>query len=652
MEYPALPTEKTNQPVPRRPFALSDGAIACVLVVVSLLCYGNTLKNGFVYDDGQQVIENPYIKSWHFLPKIFTSTVWSFQGEIGTSNYYRPLMTFSYLLLWQMFPDLPFGFHLFNVVLNVAVVLLGCYAGQALFRDRRIGYFSALIFAVHPVHTEAVAWVAAVPDLEATLFCLATYLYFARRPPDGWKRQIPLVCFYFLALLSKEPSLLLAPILAFYEYRVREEETNVSPRTKRWRYAPVCAMAILYLLVRTALFGSLVPVLQRAALPWPQTFLTAFALVARYTRLLFWPAKLSVFHVFHASTSLADPEVLAGIAIVGLSAAFVLFCWNRAPIISFCLLWIGFLLAPVLNARWMASNVLTDRYLYLPSIGFCWLVAMCGVKIWDAQPATNWVRLELRAAVIFMLAAVVVAGCAATIRRNRDWQSDVVLYTRTLETDPDASYIRTNLGAIYFDRRDYARAAQEWERALAGKADSVPTLVDLGLIYTREGRYTEAADVLRRALKLKPLFANAHYDYAMVLDKTGNPEQALTEYKRAVDVAPLDPLAHRWYGTALAARGRLSEAETEFTRSLELQPLYDTFQDLTKVYLAEKKTQPAENLLRKFLALYPSDAEGHFQLAQILESSRRAVEARKEYLAGLATDPANPKAKEALQHLR
>jgi tetratricopeptide (TPR) repeat protein len=478
-----------------------------------------------------------------------------------------------------------------------------------------------------------------------------TFLLFARHAPDGWKRQIPLCACYFLALLSKEPSLLLAPLLAFYEHCAREDRNATSLRTKLLRYTPAAGLGILYLEIRTALFGSLVPVLQRAALSWPQTFLSAFALVARYTRLLLLPANLSVFHVFHPSLSIRQPAVLAGIAIVLLSAALVFFCWNRAPEISFSMLWIGFLLAPVLNARWMASNVLTERYLYLPSVGFCWIAAWCGIKIWDARPGRCWMRMEIRAALVFIAAAFVVYGSQATIRRNRDWASDETLYTRTLETDPDADYIRTNLGSLYFDRRDYASAQREWEQALVGKPDSVPTLVDLGLIYTREGRYPDAELALKHALRLKPLLADAHYDYGALLDKTGEPEKALAEYKRAVEVAPLDATAHRWYGKALVARGRHEEGEKEIQASLALEPAYDTYREEIKLLLMEGKNQEAESILRQFLARYPSDAEAHFQLGKLLESAKKLAEARKEYQAGLATDPSNREAEEALKHL-
>src|SRR6202030_4815481 len=146
-----------------RSIQLSDQALIGLLILLAVLCYGNSLFNGFVYDDEQQILQNPYVKSWHYLPQIFSTTVWSFVGAAGTTNYYRPLMTFTFLALWQLFKDIPFGFHVFNATLNAAVVVLVFAAGRRLFQDRRVAWLAAALFAIHPIHTEAAAWISAVP---------------------------------------------------------------------------------------------------------------------------------------------------------------------------------------------------------------------------------------------------------------------------------------------------------------------------------------------------------------------------------------------------------------------------------------------------------------------------------------------------------
>ena len=106
-----------------------NGEIDTYLIAALILCaalpYVNTLLNGFVYDDNRQVLDNPYLKSFHFLPQIFGKTVWSFVGMQGVSNYYRPMMTLGYAVCYHLFGPLAYGFHLVNVCLHVGVVLLG-----------------------------------------------------------------------------------------------------------------------------------------------------------------------------------------------------------------------------------------------------------------------------------------------------------------------------------------------------------------------------------------------------------------------------------------------------------------------------------------------------------------------------------------------
>ncbi len=132
---------------------------------------------------------------------------------------------------------------------------------------------------------------------------------------------------------------------------------------------------MLYLTVRMVVLGGFASALIRPNLSWYEAILTGVALFGRYLGKLIWPARLSVFYVFQASQHFTDPKVLLGLAGLALCAILFAALWKRAHIVSFALLWIFLLLGPVLNARWMPASVFGERYLYLPSLGFCWLVA-------------------------------------------------------------------------------------------------------------------------------------------------------------------------------------------------------------------------------------------------------------------------------------
>jgi protein O-mannosyl-transferase len=634
--------------VPLRPETL----LVAVLILVTLLCYGNILANSFVYDDDQQILQNPYIRSWHFLPEIFTTTVWSFVGQAGATNYYRPLMTLSFLILWKLFGPIPFGFHLFSIVVHAGVVILVFYVGRKVFQDWRVAWVGALLFALHPIHTEAVDWIAALPDLESAFLFLTAFGIFVAFERPGWKHWLAQGLLFALAVLAKEPALMLVAVAIAFEHAVRSDR-EISPlRQKLLRYAPLCIVGAAYLLLRIALFGKLAPVLQHPKISWAQSLYSAFALLAGYARYLLWPSPLSAFHVFHASDSLAQPAVLTGLAlaIVGVTGALLL--RRVSPAAAFALLWMGITIAPVLNARWMAANVFTERYLYLPSVGFCWFIGWCCIRLWDSNAARVPVRRTARVAVVLFISAVAALGATSIILRNRDWQSDLSLYTRTLKTDPDADIIRSNLAGVYFDRSDYVHAGQEWERSLAGKPDNVITMNALGILYTVQQRYPEAEAMLRRAIAAKPLWADPHYNYGILLHKTGRDTASLEEHLTSVDMAPLNPEARRWYAEELAAVGKNAEAEIQFKRSLELQQSYGALLGLAKLYVETGQVHEAESALRQIVAQFPFDGDSHLQLANILAIAGNLDEARREYQAVLQTDPANANALAALKRLQ
>jgi Tfp pilus assembly protein PilF len=633
--------------VPLRPETL----LVAVLILVTLLCYGNILANSFVYDDDQQILQNPYIRSWHFLPEIFTTTVWSFVGQAGATNYYRPLMTLSFLILWKLFGPIPFGFHLFSIVVHAGVVILVFYVGRKVFQDWRVAWVGALLFALHPIHTEAVDWIAALPDLESAFLFLAAFGVFVLSERPGWKQWLAQGSLFTLGLLAKEPALMLVAVAIAFEHTARSDRGISPPRQKLLRYAPICLIGMAYLMLRIALFGKLAPVLQHAKIGWAQAVYSAFALVIGYVRLLLWPSRLSAFHVFHASTSLLEVNVLGGLAIVVVYIFGLVLLRRRSAVAAFALLWLAVTIIPVLNARWMAANVLTERYLYLPSVGFSWLIAWCAVQLWDFGSRRFTSRTVVRAAFVAIVGVVAVLGAILIVLRNRDWQSDFTLYTRTLQTDPDADIIRSNLAGVYFERGNLTRAGQEWERALVGKPDNVITMNALGILYTQQQRYPEAEEIFKRAITARPLWADAHCNYGILLHKTGRDTASLEEHRSAVELAPLNPEARRWYAEELVAVGKTAEAETQYKRSLELQPSYGALHGLATLYVQANQSPQAEAALRQIVAQYPYDGDSHLQLGNLLATAGNRDDARREYKAVLQTDPANAEAVAALKQL-
>jgi tetratricopeptide (TPR) repeat protein len=456
---------------------------------------------------------------------------------------------------------------------------------------------------------------------------------------------------YLLAIMAKEPALMLAPLLAYYEHFVRPGHEQTPTRAKLGQYLPTCLVGLGYLALRSLLFGKLAPVLQHPQVTWPQAILSAFALITSYARLLFWPAPLSAFHTFHVTDSFREPSALLGVAIVLGCLLSIAYFRKRNPQLSLCVLWIGLTLAPVLNVRWMAANVLTERYLYLPSVAFCWLAGYAAHSLWGLLGTRSKMAIPGKILLAVLGLAVVGLGTAGIIGRNQVWRDDLTLYRTTLRTDPDSYVMHLNLGTTYFATRNFAAAEKELQLALRLRPDSPNVLNALGCVYLEQGRMEDSAAAFKSAIAHKPRWTDSHFNYGRLLKKQGQNDAALSEFRTAVETGPLNASAHLYLGEALAERGEDSAAEKEFRESMRLSPSLTAQQQIADLLLQTGRENLALPLLEELAVKYPYDGPSHLKLARVLEHTGRLEDARKEYQKTLETDPANAEARTALKRM-
>jgi tetratricopeptide (TPR) repeat protein len=650
---PAATNAQSGASRPRGVAAQPEVTLLVLLILCAVLPYANILFNSFVYDDNTQVLNNPYIQSFRYLRQIFSTTVWSYIGAQGVTNYYRPMMTFGYLLCRQFFGPLAYGFHLASVLLHAATVCVLFLVTWRMYEDRRAAFVAAALFALHPVHSESVAWVAAVTDLELTFFYLLTFGCFLRVARPGGGRsgtaQLAMVSSFLLTILSKEQALTLPVLATIYEHFYRADRAETTWRQKLARYVLLWMLAFAYLLFRIRFFGALAPVLQISDLTWYQTLLSAVTLVGQYFWKLLWPVQLCAFYVFRRSSSLLDPRVLAGLGVLIIAGAIFLALWRRARTASFGLVWLVVTLAPVLNPRYLAANVFAERYLYLPSVGFCWLAAWGWIRLWEKAAAR---RPLWRQALLGALAVVAALYSIRIVTRNRDWHDDVTLYTKTLAVSPNAYHIRNNLGTVYWRQGRVEAAEREWLEALRLAPKNAIILNNLGLAETQQKHYAEAVEYLKRAMRLKPNYTEPHLKLGTAYAEMGRRAEAELQLRAAVALSPLSVEARNALGKLYFDAARLGEAEEQFQRSVEGTPNWMAYAGLGDVYLRRGERGRAEQAFRAALALNPFDSHARFCLGELYEAGGRTAEAIREYQAGLATDPANTEARAALERLR
>lgn len=617
-----------------------------ILFLLAFLPYSNIFFNWFVYDDSFLVVSNPYVHSFHYLRQIFTTSAWSFYGPQGISNYYRPIMTLEFLLSYQIAGPVPFSFHMVSVLLNGIAVWLVFLILRRL-SDERVALVAAGLFALHPIHTEPVAWIASVGDLDLAVFYMTVFLFYLKLPESksrAWPRAMMCVSFA-LALLSKETAITLPVLAMFFEHFYRGDRFTTTLQEKFSRYSALWIVAALYLTARAAIMGGIATVVIRPNLSWHDTFLSAIALLGSYLGKLIWPARLSAFYAFHPSQHLTDTNVLLGLAGIALCAILFAALWKRSHIVSFAFVWVFLPLGPAMNARWLPAGVFGERYLLLPSVGFCWLLAWSAVQLWKGSvPFVP--RLAARA-VPALLCVVALAYAVRTVSRNREWGDEAMLYRGATDTQDDSSVIRTNLGSIAINRGNLELAEREWLQALAMDPTNAYALDDMALLRQRQQRYLESVDYSRRALRNLPAYTTAHVNLAETLAAMKRSAEADWEFRVATTLSPLSTRAHNNYGKFLLAQGRSEEARAEYERSAAADFNAEASDQLGDIYLSWRDFPRAEKAFRRSLAGNQFDTRAHFGLGRVLEFTGRPAEALREYESGLVMDPSDAEAKAA-----
>ena len=623
-----------------------------LLLLLAVLPYVNTLQNGFVYDDHNEVETNPYIRSFSHVGDIFSTRILAHLGARGATNYYRPVGILGFLVCYKAFGLLPYGFHLANLLLHAIIVLLLYGLSKRLFHDAWLAFMATAIFALHPIHTESVAWIAGVTDLDLALFYLAAFWLFlvGARPQGGrseWA-QLGMIGCFILALLSKEQAATLPLVAMIYEHFYRQDRATTTGAQKVARYGVLWLLVVAYVLFRIRFFGAFAPVQLTRNVTWYEAILSGFPLTGLYLWKMLWPVHLSAYYPFHKSVSASEPWVLAGVAALGLCLGVFVALWKRHRLISFGLVWFFINLAPVLNSRWLGPNVFTERYLYLPSAGLCWLAGWAILKIWrDLAPRPRIWRWALGSA----LAMLALLALVRIVTRNRDWRDDETYYLATLGAEPGAEPLRLNLGAVYWNRMQPDAAEREWKRAQLIMPDNAMLLNNLGLACAGRNQNDEAIAYFQRAMQLRPNYTDAHLNLGRLYAAMGRTSDAELQLRAAVAVAPLSIQTRNELGKLYLNSGRWQEAEAEFQASAASIPNGEAFDSLGDIALHQGHRDAAEQAYRQAIGLDAFDYRGHFGLAAILEAQGHTTEAAENYRAGLKVDPLNKEAQAALQRL-
>ncbi|XP_068951224.1 protein O-mannosyl-transferase TMTC3 [Petaurus breviceps papuanus] len=677
-----------------------------LIVSVVIACYWNSLFCGFVFDDVSAILDNKDLHPSTPLKNLFHNDFWGTpMSEERSHKSYRPLTVLTFRLNYLYSELKPVSYHLLNLIFH-AVVSVVFLKVCKLFLDSRSSIIASLMFAVHPIHTEAVTGVVGRAELLSSIFFLTAFLSYTKsKGPNNtivWTPIALTVILVAIATLCKEQGVTVVGICCVYEVFIAQGYTLPLLYTTAMQIfrgkgsIPFSLLQILLKLIvlmfstlllvviRVQVIQSQLPVFTRfdnpaAVSPTPTRQLTFNYLLPVNAWLLFNPSELC------CDWTMGTIPLIESFLDIRNLATFVFFCFlgsllvfsvrypgnsSKTVLMALCLMALPFI--PASNLFFPVGFVVAERVLYVPSMGFCILVAHGWRKLSkrNVLKKLSWVCLSI----------VVITHALKTLHRNWDWESEYTLFMSALKVNKNNAKLWNNVGHALENEKNFERALKYFLQATHVQPDDIGAHMNVGrtyknlnrtkeaeesymiakslmpqiipgkkyaariapnhlnvyinlanLIRANESRLEEADQLYRQAISMRPDFKQAYISRGELLLKMNKPLKAKESYLRALDLDRSN--ADLWYNLAIVniELKESTEALRNFDRALKMNPNHKLALFNSALLMQESgeaKVRPeAKKRLLSYVSQEPHDANGYFNLGMLAMDDKKGSEA-------------------------
>ena len=708
--------------------------VAC-LVLLIVVIYANTLNAPFQWDESDFIVNNPIIKDLHYFTS--PSTAKGFELYSSFINRYIGYLTFA--LNYRIHGLSVTGYHIVNIAIHIANSILVYFLVLLTFRGsgtwdqgsgtwdqgpetrfpipgsqspvpgsqspvpdpwslspKLVAFFSAAIFAVHPLQTEAVTYVfQRFASLAAFFYLLSLVFYIkARMGNRQWaigngtdsKNVMPSsrITFLLISLVSavlamktKENAFTLPLVIVLYEFCFFSDSPSpIAPRqsslVSRFLYlVPILLTLLIVPLTLMSLAGThqIDPGSYGAKVFSKDEYLfTQFRVIVTYLRLFFFPVGQNLDYDYPVFKSFLNPQVI--LSFLFLSALFGLGLWlilakNRRPspiahsplpgasrplrLMGFGILW--FFITLSVESSIIPLPMLIDEYrMYLPSAGLI-ISAVTGFFLLVRLILSRFTIHDLRFTVVLLVFAIVSLS-VATHLRNAVWGDSISLWEDTAEKSPNKPRAHYNLGNFYKSLNMPDKAMEQYLVALKLKPDDPDTHNNLGLVYFSLNMPDKAIEQYLAALKLRPEDSDAHNNLGLVYYSLNMPDKAIEQYLTALKLKPDFMKAHFNLGVLYQTFNMPDKAMEQYLLAIKLRPdSADAHYNLGVIYLTLNMYNKAVNELRIAVDLNQNDPEGHFNLGVAYYKTGQIAYAQRELTAVLKIKPVDQRAQQLLNQV-
>jgi len=500
--------------------------VVSILIVLCFGIYANTIQNDFVWDDRTLFIVNYNQWQWKNIKELISRPDNLF--GVNENPYYRPLPNLTYLIDRYIWGRNASGYHLFNILFHTLSTITVFYIAQSLLGNFYTSAATCLLFAVHPIHTEVVAWVNGRNNAIAGFFyLLAFYNYIRYRTLEFKSALLFSLIAFACSLFSKEYALTFPIIMLLYEISYQQNRLKTAPllthMTRLW--LPYFLIIIFFLFIRSLSLPSLGSIPLHMDMLF-ERILTVPKTVLLYLRLLILPLGLTPFHDISFIEHPWNFEFIFQFLALTTILLFWIKSYRKSIPLFFGIGWILVTLMPVLNIIPLSNTTtfFAERYLYLPCFGFCLLVGNLLITFFKSGDRPKKSRVYVA---IFLLVVTVEAFGFETIKRNLIWRNELTLWKDAEIKSPNSFMVRTNLALALFEKGRLNEAHKKIKEAIGLFPYHDTPYYILGVILYYKGSFDKSIEALDKTLQMNPHHTGATNLLEAISKKSFGPIPAL-----------------------------------------------------------------------------------------------------------------------------
>ncbi len=603
--------KKESSSVQASPSQAGQGVLLCLVLAVTFLAFVPTLNHSIaVWDDDGHLRKNEDVRSLSLsnIKRIFTNTV---------NATYIPLTTLSFALEYHFFKYKPFIYHFNNILLHLGVTALVFFFIKRCGASVRVAALAALIFGIHPMKVESVAWVTERKDvLYAFFYMLALHQYWSYLEEGRARPYMLSLVFGLLSILAK-PMAVSLPLIFFvcdWMYRRRITWSMVVDKAGYFLYIIPIAW-ITYTQNARAVGHNLYD----GSLTWIWT------LVFYLRKFIFPLENLPIYRMPEPATLTSWHFFMP--VITCLVIVYLLYRFRRDRLFIFSFAFFFFSIFFLLKYDQLDAVIVNDRFMYLPGMGFCYLLAYYGIKMFDWAKGRG--ETAKKAVVLFsiLLGATVLVK---TMQQNTIWKDDESLWGHLLKYRPESAMAHFGMGQVAYEQGREEEAFEHYKKSLAKNPNYAKANSNFGQMLYERGQEEQALEYFKIAIELDPDYLEAHNNYGAILSELGN-HQAAKDYlaKMILQYGAVNKAAVILYislGKIYYENGDLLAAEQILNESLMIAPdNASAYNRLGEVYMAQEKFDAAVGVFKKVIEIEPGYQKAVDSLNSALEQ-KKAIE--------------------------